>query len=278
MRTSSAWNSKNNNKGSITIEAAIALPIYIFAIIILVSIIEMLRGYQDVETDLHRAGRELAVYEGVGDCLGIIDDEDINSAAAKILEDGYASSIVISNLNNNNQAVDYIENGTAGICFMGNLLSDNKDDDIIELTATYKLSPKVNFFGLAGISTSNQLRAHIWNGYELETNEDENEERMVYITQTGRVYHLTSTCTHINLSIMPIEYDLVSEATNEYGSHYRRCDICGGGSSGTVFITRDGDCYHASLTCSGLKRMVEEIPISQVGDRPCCQRCVENAK
>lgn len=268
---------RKNNIGSITLEAAIALPLYVFAIVILISIIGMLKSYADVEASVYRAGKELALYTTAETVTQSMDDSEMADVANTVLVDTYAKNMLVNNLEGEADTPGYIENGTSGISFIQSRVDGAaEEENIIDLVATYKLKPRIDFFGVGTVSVANRARLHTWTGYEIPGTTDDDEERMVYITESGTVYHLTPTCTHINLSITPVDYDLVSTYINENGGTYDRCLLCGGGTGGTVFITSDGDCYHSSVTCSGLKRTVIEIPISEVGTRPCCQRCVSN--
>lgn len=109
-----------------------------------------------------------------------------------------------------------------------------------------------------------------WIGFtELEL-----KEAYVYITPDGSVYHLYRDCTHLSLSIRCVTFEAASASKNEYGKNYRACEFCGEHAKALVYITDEGDCYHSDRSCVGLKRTVRQIPISQVGSRSCCIRCV----
>lgn len=108
-----------------------------------------------------------------------------------------------------------------------------------------------------------------WIGFtELEI-----EETYVYITLEGSVYHLFRDCTHLNLSIEQISYQRAVVSKNEYGQNYRACMLCQEPYGFLVYITGEGDCYHSERSCSGLKRTVRQIAISEVLGRSCCIRC-----
>lgn len=99
------------------------------------------------------------------------------------------------------------------------------------------------------------------------------EETYVYITLDGEVYHLYRDCTHLKLSVRKTALAAVHQLKNVYGQKYRKCEICEAPFGAMVYITSEGDCYHSERTCSGLKRTVRQVPLSQVGGRSLCSRC-----
>lgn len=101
----------------------------------------------------------------------------------------------------------------------------------------------------------------------------ETEEMGVYMTQEGSVYHLYSDCTHLKLSIQSISLEKAKVSKNQYGTVYRQCLICDKGTGMLAYITSEGDCYHSDRNCSGLKRTVRQVPISEANGVGCCLRC-----
>ena len=79
-------------------------------------------------------------------------------------------------------------------------------------------------------------------------------------------------CSHIHLSIHSVEKTQLGAMRNENGEKYHPCEECGGGT-GNVYITDTGNRYHSSLECSGLKRSIVKVPVTQVKDRRPCSRC-----
>ncbi len=204
---------RKRKRGSLTLEASVVLPLFLFFFLSFLSVIEMLKGTMERDFELSRSTKTLALLSPL--------------------------------------------------------------DTMIDLMEPYIFSPRCNVFGIPDQMVMIRSRAHPWTGYKLGSGGDSGgsmEDTIVYITDTGTVYHLSRSCTHLDLSIRPVDSGQVGDLRNSGGARYRRCEICGGGS-GLVYITDEGDRYHSSLTCSGLKRTIYEIPISQVGARRLCSRC-----
>lgn len=102
----------------------------------------------------------------------------------------------------------------------------------------------------------------------------ESEETYVYITPEGSVYHMFRDCTHLNLSVERVTYKEAISSENEYGEKYRKCRRCEVAFGSVVYITKEGDCYHSERECSGLKRTIRQVPMSEVKDRSGCMRCM----
>lgn len=128
-----------------------------------------------------------------------------------------------------------------------------------------------------------QFRVRIWTGrdpawgFGWNGEGEESDKRMVYVTVNGEVYHIDPKCTHIHLSIHSVQNEELKELRNENGEKYHACEYCGGGT-GTVYITDSGNRYHHSLECSGLKRTVMQIPLTELGGLRPCSRCFENGE
>ncbi len=122
------------------------------------------------------------------------------------------------------------------------------------------------------IKVYQHCKSRAWIGARIK---DSTNEQIVYVTETGSVYHKIPTCSHIKLSIETTSYSGVKEKRNAYGGKYSPCEMCGKNAkySSVLYITRTGDRYHTSISCSGLKRSVKGVKISQVSSLGKCSRC-----
>ena len=67
----------------------------------------------------------------------------------------------------------------------------------------------------------------------------------------------------------------LGELRNSSGGIYHLCERCGWmpGNDGNCYVTDYGDRYHTSLSCSGLKRKVYTVPLSEVKGKGACSKC-----
>ncbi len=143
---------------------------------------------------------------------------------------------------------------------------------VAELSAVYQVRVPLPIFRIPLLEYEQTMRVKGWTGYERTGFGTENEET-VYVTETGLVYHKDYHCTHLELSIRMVPLSDVAGLRNESGGKYHACEHCGAESAGGVYITDTGDRYHSSLSCSGLKRTVYAVPVSEVVGKGACSRC-----
>lgn len=141
-----------------------------------------------------------------------------------------------------------------------------------KLTAEYQVVIPVPLFGIAPVKCSEKMKIKAWSGYEREGWMDTGNDT-VYVTETGLVYHKDYHCSHLDLSIRMTHLELVEGLRNENGGKYYPCEHCVKGNGGNIYITNSGDRYHSSLSCSGLKRTIYAIPISEAAGKGACSRC-----
>lgn len=260
-----------SKKASITIETSLILPLFLFVIINLLSILNIIRLYSNVEIILHQTGKEMAVHAYAVDKA--IDDN--NSILNTVLSIGYSAHLkeqIIEGLNKDYLNASPLVNGEKGISFVQ---SSVLNDDIIDLVAEYKVKPAISLFGFGQIGFINRCRMRAWTGYDnTKTSEFiENSDDIVYVAENGMVYHTRRSCTHLLLSINKVSSEEIYKLRNENGGKYYLCELCGNYKNNIVYITKQGNRYHTNSDCSGLKRTIYTISIQDVGERTKCQRC-----
>ncbi len=248
-------------QGSLTLESAIVVPLFLFALFAILYIGESLLLYVNIECALHQSVKEMSQaaysYEG--------------GTGASLIGAAYVKEKVIHNVGKDYLNRSPIRGGANGLNFYHTKILDNGNVDLI---VTYYIHIPYSFLGIADYLVTQRVMAHGWIGYTgIDIKYENNDEIIVYVTPHGTVYHKNRNCTHIQLSIQPYLKKDIEEKRNESGGKYYPCERCGSHSKDIIYITDTGDRYHSTVTCSGLKREIIEVPLSQVGKRNPCSRC-----
>lgn len=258
--------------GSLTVETAFVLPIFLFAMITIMYLIEILHFSENVQAALCEEAMDLSSYAYAGEKLGI--EPGLGSMIeGKIFSITYVKSKVIERMGSEYINESPVESGTSGLSFLHSSVLDN--DEMIDLVVTYKAKMPYDFFGIRHFIIADRARVRAFTGYDnIRSGTRSTGEQMVFITEHGTVYHTSRSCRHLNFNIQTVDSDAVCNERSNDGSKYYPCEYCASHGAGeTVYITDDGNRYHNSLTCPSLSRAIKEIPLSQAGTRSCCTDC-----
>lgn len=101
------------------------------------------------------------------------------------------------------------------------------------------------------------------------------EGRLYYVSDHRSVYHTSSSCSYLSLRILAVEADRIASEENNHGRGYDGCEKCvGAGAAGTVvYVTSEGEHFHNSAECSGLKRSVHLAEEEEIEGLSLCTRC-----
>ena len=158
------------------------------------------------------------------------------------------------------------------------------DGETIDIILSYDCKLPIALFGIADLSFIQRVQTRGWIGVKgtplFEEVEEIAEEKsdLVYITETGKVYHLYENCTHLKLSITNVLFEEVSHLRNSNGGKYKPCKSCVETMelqpTASIYITTTGDRYHAMFQCSGLKRTITQMNLSNLpSGYYLCKRC-----
>lgn len=261
-------------RGSIAVETSLLLPIFIFFFLHLISILQFLSCYGRIEAALHQTGRKMSVHAYAYDKEETAPEtkQNLTEDTKQLLEVLYAKA-------ETEQAVgrEYLDHspvlrGADGIQYTS--LKAEGENHWIDLTAVYQVRPMFAFPGVMDIRLINRCRMRAWTGYEVDAGGGGGWDRMVYVAENASVYHRSAACTHLRLSVKYAAADRVSGMRNQSGVKYYPCEICSEQTlyGNLCYITEQGNRYHHSLSCSGLKRNVRAIPLRDTS-LPACSRC-----
>ncbi len=260
---------------SVTVEASIVLPIFIFFFVNVIGAFDILKLQCDMEAALHQTGMQIAETSA----YTRMADEKTTKAILGDTARGVASSVYASQKVKSYLGDDYLEKnpivgGGGGISFKESAL--NSDGDIIDIIASYKVHPMFGIAGFTDFGMESRFYGHGMTGYDPDSSkgaDKEESEELVYITESGSVYHRSLSCTHLKIKVTSVPKSSVSSKRNKDRKKYYPCEHCGSRGSTNVYITSYGDKYHSDPNCSGLKRSIRTVPISEAAGRRPCSEC-----
>lgn len=241
-------------RGAIVVEASLVLPIFFIAVCCLGCLLEIMAIQINVRAAAHTVGKEIAreVY------------------AAPVILPSKVESDLVQAIGAGKLERSMIRGGSEGLDCRKTTVSARSG--IVHMDVEYEIVLPFFVFGMLSLHCEEEFQIKGWTGY-VKGGFSPGREDVVYITDTGIVYHRDYRCTYLDLSIQTVKKSEVKHMRNESRGKYYRCEKCGNRAGENVYITRQGNRYHSSLTCSGLKRRVYAVPISEVMGKGACSRC-----
>ena len=255
-----SWCAPWRGRGSMTVEAALVFPLFLFGLTALLYLLVLLRVETEVGRALTDAGRELA------------QNASLSKEAESSLLAAAEGKHKVKEYLSARPGVEIIKDGADGISLLGS--SWNTGDSVLTLRASYQavLPPGISWFHPIRITQTKTVRG--WTGFgERQAFSGEQGEKVVYVTDYGTVYHGRLNCGHLKLSIQQAAFSEVGGLRNGSGGKYAPCERCWKDGSQTVYITAEGNRYHETLNCSGLVRGIRAVLISETGGLPPCSVC-----
>ena len=241
--------------GSLTIEAALVVPIFFFAMLCLVYLFEIMAVRTEIRGALYSAGKEIGE----------------TSYVSSVLSTANLKQRIVNHVGKERIDNSIIENGASGLKCIKTLV--NEKTDIMQLSVEYAVRIPVLFFELPAITYEETISIKGWTGNAAKSEED-TERQVVYITENGTVYHRQMSCTYLEVRVRGIIAHTIGEARNASGGKYYECELCGKGSHvGILYVSEYGTRYHTTLSCSKIRRNVYAVLLEDVTDRKGCDKC-----
>ncbi|MDO4633855.1 MAG: pilus assembly protein [Eubacteriales bacterium] len=257
-----------SRRGSLTVEAACVVPLFLFIMIAVLQFARISTATSAILAGMQDAAKEMAAYAYIRE-LGISPGEgtggDMISGG---LSAAYASSRIARQEGYVKDEVEF------------SLLQTSFHDEIIDLAGSCRLRHSLDLLPALKVRSILRARVRAWTGRAGSGGktgggdaEEDDGSKMVYMAETGKVYHTDPDCTHIKLKIQAVSRDSLSGRRNTSGGKYHACERCRTRGASTVYISPYGDKYHGSLDCSGLKRTIRKVRKDEVGSCRPCSKC-----
>ena len=248
---------KASVSASVTVEAVLCVPLFLYAAVSLIWMLELRSIQSAVRCGLQSAGKQVAESFAEIPVLNPISlHADLVNAVGKERMD---RSMIVG--------------GSGGVSCKRSWAIPGMG--VLELTAEYEVELPVPVFHIPVLHYKEKMRMKTWTGYVKTYEAGIGDNELVYVTETGIVYHRNYQCTYLEPSVRSVAKTQLGELRNSSGGIYHLCERCGWmpGNDGNCYVTDYGDRYHTSLSCSGLKRKVYTVPLSEVKGKGGCSKC-----
>lgn len=268
---------RRKHTGSITVEACLVIPLFLFFMLAMADIIMLLLAEAHIHQSLAEAAGYTAQYAYLEDGINTgrkkravsegkpVSNQDTSKAKGgteKIVNFAILVTRFQKYLGDDYYVERMISGGKGGIIL--SIKEDVENPKIFVAKAGYCGRFKVPLLGEITVPLTNQIKQKAFVGY---SEEEQEVDTYVYITPEQSVYHTTRNCTHLSLS--------VRSAAGSQKNNYTPCSFCGRrkNTTGKIYISRTGNVYHNNPNCSGLKRTVKRVKKKEAGGLGPCSRC-----
>lgn len=242
--------------GGVTLEAALVIPIYIFAVSVIINIMILL----GVEIRVREAAFE-SIREASGKVYMYVDED--NGTAFPL-----GKSVLFSidgnikrKLGDSLTLSRAVKGGINGINVTSSEVLNNNSKIILKIE--YSLNTPFSYFSAGDIKVSQNMETYAWLGEDYMGHRE--NTKYVYVAKHGTVYHLTPHCSYLNTDIYVSNTGDIIYKRNASGAKYYACKRCSDrGTVGTVFYTQYGNRYHSDRECTEIHHDYKKVPLSEV--------------
>lgn len=253
-------------KGSMTVEGSLVLPLFLFYVMTLLYLLEMVRFQSCVCEAMHRSLSYAWTEMYTKESSDLLAERDFSAELTAEVKNR-----VLHYLREEEMPFLCVENGEDGISL--EIKTDTPEEGDMEVTVSYRLRPLVSWLQIGDGIISDSMMLHGFVGYTGGFGGDDGRERYVYVTPSGTKYHLAQTCSYIKVRLLTATGEEIDGKRNESREIYRPCELCRPKKEGILYYTAWGNRFHNDNRCSGIKKNVFMIPLSEVGGRTACSKC-----
>ena len=264
-RSGSAYGGKRPGRtffpASLTVEAAIELPIFFVLCAILLQFAAVYRTAAQFSDRLASTAQEMAL------CAYKEEYDDANAIIRGALSDAWAYSRVVSGTQDREAVTNASLLGSSYL----------KEDDLIRLLLSYQAKPKFSLVRIPWTFFVQKAVVRGWTGRLGSAGgggkDSDTAGKKVLVTDTGTVYHTDPNCSHLKVTVLPVTRQQLKKARNKSRHKYKSCPHCGRSGGDRLYVDPYGECWHTSLNCPSLKRSVNTVPLEECSHLHECADC-----
>lgn len=264
-------------RGSVTLEAAIALPIFMFFFIALTSVINLIYVQLTIQIQLEETARILSQTSYVAYMTqahnaqtdSVTDNLALTALSIATIQNTFMDENMKSFLD-----ASLIKNGYKGVNFLST--SVDSDEGLIDLVLTYSVNIPFIPENVFSFKLSNRCYFRSYIGTELSEKQS-SDDIYVYYTVYGQVYHTQKYCKYL------LNYSKVIPFNDIDHSFYEPCKLCTDRTLDTykkenppMYITESGQAFHITLSCPSFTGNIFRMPYSSMpSNSNICSECLK---
>ena len=245
-----------------TAEAALVLPLFLFAFVTLLIPMRILDTERQVLAAAEAAAEEIS-RSGYFLLENPDGRETLSEAAAFV----YAEAAIRTRLK---------DADLDGLSLAGSrLLSDG---ETVDLKVTYRHRFPFPVLRMQSVQRTVRCVRRAWIGMEDGAAEGsgtplQEPDRMVYVGKDGTRYHESRTCHYLYNDLTAVPLAQIGQHRSADGSRYVPCSRCGSEAGSMVYILPSGSRYHSGPGCTAIQAYARAVPKSQVQHLGACSYC-----
>ena len=270
---------KQRAAASLTLEAALALSLFIFAVVCMILPMKIMNTDRRIQAALEAVGEDYSRYAYLKEMLEKGTAADIPGAGefaksfcsylAPGAAEGYAQLMVMQHLDTN--AVKHVRMLRSAIL---------EDGETFDLILDYEVQMPFPVLGIGKIERTARCRRRAWIGKPGKDGGfggggNDLDDEVVYVGKYSTRYHRNWSCHYLDNNLVPVAYEQVDGMRNDSGGKYYGCRVCGrnAGTGSTVYIMPSGTSYHTTKNCTAINAYVRAVRLSEVVHLGACSYC-----
>ena len=269
-------------RGSLTVEAAIVLPLMIMAIWFLIFPLLVMESERRIQNRMETTARYLAVAAYIrdagGKALKVSEKyEETVGCALDLAQQGISAAAIMSMPETKVMSMPRLAADTS-------ILSDaeGRDPDLIHIGLEYELALPARPFWIKPLNKSLVAHRRAWTGtdggrgrerYGDGTLKEDSGDRIVYIGKNSTRYHEDPHCHYLSNKMKTADASGIADLRNAGGARYHACPSCRPGPAGTVWYFENGTAYHSTENCKAITAYAKAVPLSEAEHLGPCSYC-----
>ena len=255
-RRSAAPRRRSRLKASLTVEAALVLPLFLFVLLLLALPFRMMtaerQGQRAAEEVCARAAQVAALRDEANtqytDSLG----EQALKAARETVRDPNVSGLSAEH---------------------SSFLADG---ETVSVVLDYRYQIPIPLFRIPPLRRSCTATRRAWIGETDPENRlsETGADELVFIGRHSTRYHKSAHCHYLSNELSALSVEAARNARNAGGGRYHACPVCARAvTAGTVYIMPSGSAYHRDPACRAIRAYVRAVRLSEVQSLGPCSYC-----